>query len=103
MFEIVVGEGGISPDYFHRRLTFREANLIIRGIGRRHRASWEQARLIADVQAKCAGNKQGIRVEFPWEKEAKALSQRPPSKEELERLQQEMRSFEDRLNGKKAG
>lgn len=69
MFSICCGEGGMSPEYFWHHLTFCEANLYIKGLSRRYHNGWEQARLVSDVTAKCAGNKGGSGITFPWEKE----------------------------------
>ncbi|MCD7721708.1 MAG: hypothetical protein LUI09_05710 [Prevotellaceae bacterium] len=74
----------MSPEYFHERLTYSEAADFLDGLARRYRGDWEQARLIADVTARCAGNKQGVRLEFPWEKEEKLRAQAPPTKAEME-------------------
>lgn len=60
----------MDPIYFGSRLTAYEAAAYVRGLARRRRASWEQARYVAFYAAKphC---KEGFTFEsmgkFPWE------------------------------------
>lgn len=84
----------MSPEYFHTKLTFSEAGDYIEGLGRRYRPAWEQARLVADVTARCAGNKKGIGLEFDWEKAARLAAQKPPTEKDL----QELKAFADKIN-----
>ncbi|MCD8265819.1 MAG: hypothetical protein LUC33_01560 [Prevotellaceae bacterium] len=76
----------MSPEYFHERLTYSEAADYLDGLARRYRGDWEQARLIADVTARCAGNKRGVELEFPWEKEDEERKYAPPTPEEMEQI-----------------
>lgn len=61
----------MNPEYFHTTLTIGEANDYLVGLGMRKRSGWEQTRLLADVQARCAGNKEGFKFPLPWEEEKK--------------------------------
>ena len=47
LYERCVGEGGMNPEYFARSLTMVEANCFLKGLERRQRAGWEQARMVA--------------------------------------------------------
>ena len=71
---------------FIERLTHREAQDFIDGVARRYRAGWEQARLIADVVARVAGNKDGIGLAFPWEDETRPSDSDYPTDEEYREM-----------------
>lgn len=66
-----MGEGGMDPVYFSRALTFREAALYLAGLDRRHRAGWEQARMIAYYAAMphVKDFSRSALPHFPWEQE----------------------------------
>lgn len=76
----------MSPEWFYRRLTFRDASDFITGMERRYRNAWEQSRMVADVVAKVAGNKGGTGLVFPWEEEERAERRAAPTEEELEEM-----------------
>lgn len=60
----------MSPDYFGSRLTAYEAAAYVRGLARRRRASWEQARYVAFYAAKPHCKKEFTfesMGKFPWE------------------------------------
>ena len=83
-----MGEIGISwRDYLYE-LTYCQLTLIDRGYRRRHRANWEQARLIAYCAAHAMGGKNIPTIEkwmpLPWEKAAPLPP--PPSEAEQRRL-----------------
>ena len=86
----------MSPEYFHRHLTFGEADDYLAGLNRRYRAGWEQARLEADVAARCAGNKDGLQLEFPWDKHTAAPG---VTEDERRQMEAEARALERRKNG----
>lgn len=50
----------------------------------------------ADVAARCAGNKGGLKLEFPWEVDEEV--KRPPTRKELDKLKEQGRRFADMLN-----
>lgn len=58
----------MAPEYFLRKMSAAEATDYLRGLQRRKRSGWEQARLLANVitQVLC-GKETGIT--FPWEEE----------------------------------
>ncbi len=87
----------MSAEYFHERLTYGEAGDYLEGMARRYRQGWEQSRLVADVVAKVAGNKNGTGLEFPWEAEDTALRQAPPSEEEYAELLAEKEKYDNEL------
>ena len=71
LYEIIVGEGGISPDYFLHRMEWWEIRHFLRGLQRRYRTLWEQARWQNFVHCKILGasieEQQDLAV-FPWER-----------------------------------
>lgn len=93
----------MQPEYYWLHLSLAEAQLFVDGLDRRYHAAWEQARLVADVQARCAGNRNGIGLDFPWEREARLAAQAPPTPEELERLKEWSKRVEERMREKAAG
>lgn len=83
-----MGEIGINwRDYLYE-LTYCQLTLIDRGYRRRHRASWEQARLIAYCAAHAMGGKNIPAIEkwmpLAWEQAAPLPP--PPSEAEQRRL-----------------
>ena len=83
-----MGEIGISwRDYLYE-LTYCQLILIDRGYRRRHRADWEQARLIAYCAAHAMGGQNIPTIEkwmpLPWEQAAPLPP--PPSEAEQRRL-----------------
>lgn len=101
LYRRIVGEGGVSPEYFHRHMTFCEADDYLAGLHRRYHPGWEMARMQADVAAKCAGNKEGLKeMVFPWESETKHAPE--VSEEERRLMEAEAREWERRMNEKRA-
>lgn len=87
----------MSPEYFHRHMTFREADDYLAGLQRRYRQGWEMARMQADTVARCAGNEEGLeKMVFPWEKERGHAPE--VSDEEIRQMEAEARQFELELN-----
>lgn len=66
------------------------------GIQRRYHPLWEASRLQADVAARCAGNKGGLKLEFPWEIEE--TEHLPPTQQEMQKLKEQGKRFADMLN-----
>lgn len=85
-----VGEGGMSPEYFTRTLTFWEAILFAQGVHRRYRQPWECARYIAYHAAAphCKNFDFDKMLKFSWEKEEQ---EKPLSEEEQLRELEEVR------------
>jgi len=50
MFQIICGEGGIPVDEFWYQKSTRIAELLMQGVQRRYRTSWEVGRLQAAIQ-----------------------------------------------------
>jgi len=48
------------------------------------------------VAARCAGNKGGLKLEFPWEVDEEL--KRPPTSQELQKLKKQGQRFADILN-----
>jgi hypothetical protein len=91
MYQMLVGEIGITRQEFLYVLKFWEIILIIRGYFCRHHSGWEQARLIAYNAAHCMGGKHQPPpitswLKFPWEKECIDL----PSNDEIEEIRRNL-------------
>ena len=89
-----MGQGGLDPDYFLRRMRRGEAADWAEGFGRRERGAWERARLLTDATARLLTGK-GAGIRYPWDTEA--ADERPLSAEELARARREARAAEEWL------
>lgn len=100
LYEICVGEGGMNPDYF-ARISLFEAVLFARGVARRYRAGWEQARFSTYITA--APNYKNLSFEslldLPWEKK-KAVSEEEQLAA-IEKLRAKIPMYEELLKNKK--
>ena len=91
----------MSPEYFHRHMTFREADDYLAGLQRRYRQGWEMARMQADIVARCAGNKKGLeKMVFPWETERGHAPE--VSDEERRQMEADAREWERKMNEQRA-
>lgn len=98
LFSVIVGEGGIQPEYFYHRLTFNEAGLIIDGISRRYRATMEGARLIHGCIGGLFAKNYKLPI-FPWDDEFKD-EPKEYSEAEISAMREEALAFEKTLNTK---
>lgn len=86
----------MSPTYFHTTLTYYEANDFISGYNRRHRHTYEAARLLHGVIGGLFA-KNYTPPEFPWDKEERP--QAPEyTQDDIDRLRTEATAWADRLN-----
>lgn len=92
----MVGEGGLSPDYFLHRMTVTETESFLRGQDRRYRQQWEQTRLLAGTVVKLLTG-ENIELEYPWDGEC-ANAAEGPSQEELDALRARARMLEQKFN-----
>ena len=74
MYQLFVGEIGITPGTFRYGLKWWEIKSIIRGYNARHHHGWEQARLVAYNAHFCMGSKDTPPTVYqwlplPWEKQ----------------------------------
>lgn len=72
MFQTLVYEGGLDPEYVLDKMRMYEADVLIDGIWRKKRQEWEQARLIAWVTLRSnTKSKVGLSefLPFEWDKE----------------------------------
>lgn len=72
MFQTLVYEGGLDPEYVLDKMRMYEAEILIDGIWKKKRQEWEQARLIAWVTLRCnTKSKVGLSefLPFEWDKE----------------------------------
>jgi hypothetical protein len=90
----------MSPEYFHERLTYGEADDYLGGMHRRCHHGYSQARMITTIIGKLFAKGYEVPV-FPWEEKRKAEDQRPPTEEEMKEILAEARKWEEELNTKK--
>ena len=81
MYELCVGYGGMSPDYFCRALSLSEAEAYMKGLDKRRHDGWEQARLIL-----CGLVSKASDLTFPWEEEREEPKTEEEQREEIERI-----------------
>lgn len=86
----------MSPEYFHERLTFGEADDYLAGLARRYYHGYDQARMITTIIGKLFAKNYQV-PSFPWEKKEPAPA---ASQEELDEIMQEAHEWEARLNKK---
>ncbi len=88
-----MGEGGMSPDYF-ARVSLPEALSFARGVQRRYREAWRQARFSAYVVARPHYKELDYNklLELPWEKDCASVHQVPEAQrlEQLEELRKKI-------------
>lgn len=87
----------MSPGYFHARLTFREAEDYLRGINRRCRAGYDQARMVTTIIGRLFA-KNYTPPTFPWEKEENDPQVKPPTEGEIRQLRADAREWERMMN-----
>ena len=95
MYEILVGEIGITPEGFHR-LAWWEVRAIIRGYNRRHRDLWSASRwstynIMLSFCGSDALKKSGINgptdlIKLPWD----TVQTEEISQQDIDELQAEM-------------
>ena len=95
------GEGGLSPQYFFSQMTIPEAEAYVRGMSRRCRAGWEQARLIAfcTMRIWCQELNADNFINFPWEHEQAPVT----TQKDVDRLRAMIPQFESLLSSKRNG
>ena len=97
LYALIVGEAGVSPDYFMRDMTCDEAADFVIGFDRRQRGAWERARIGWYIL--CAGGEiqspQDI-YSFPWDKQPKSVSVK-----EINRLRKKAKEYEKTMNNGK--
>lgn len=93
----------MSPDYFHTRLTYSEADDYLAGMNRRCRAGYDQARLVASTIGMLFAKNYTVPV-FPWEEERrqKETEASVPDEEEMIQLEREALAMERWLNSRNA-
>lgn len=93
---VVVGECGISPEYFYNSLTYREAYLIMKGNARRARPALEAARMVHGCIGKLFSRDYKL-PEFPWDNEHRT---KPAdyTQEQIDEMRQQAAQFAQQLN-----
>lgn len=98
VYQLVVGEGGVSPEYFLRRMSVGEAKDYIKGLNRRHRQTWEQTRMLCRFVYGAAGGK-NFEMALPWDNEDEEREERKEvTPEELAALRARARMMEKAMN-----
>lgn len=80
-----MGRGGVSPTHFFYEMTFGECAAYLRGLERRDRMAWEQARM--------AGSAMGAKIKLPWDNERSAEALKV-DKKEIDRIREIAKKFE---------
>lgn len=94
LYALIVGEGGVAPEYFMNVMTGDEAADFVQGFHRRSREMWEAQRIGWFIQ--CASDKIKSPEElyrFPWDKKPKATNKRA-----IEALRRKAKAYEAELN-----
>lgn len=96
MYQLIVGEGGCSPDYFLNKMSVAEARDYIKGLNRRYRQNWEMTRLLGRLLVKVETGKDWD-MDFVWEFEDNDKKSEPTD-EELNELREKARIMEQIMN-----
>lgn len=98
----MVGEGGISPDYFLDHMTLTEVRYFLEGLERRKRDAWEQTRILGYITAQVNSTrklKQTDILSFPWDEESSNKKKAVfVSDSEIKRLRDKAKQVEQTLN-----
>lgn len=84
LYALIVGEAGVSPQYFLSMMTPDEAADFLEGYRRRQREAWERARIGWFMQVSDAEGKEMTDI-FPFEWDKKKCTKRV-SKRQLDKL-----------------
>lgn len=93
MYQLIVGEGGCSPDYFFNRMSIPEAKDYVMGLNRRYRQDWERTRMETQVFHKVQTGKD-LEIDFPWEIEDRPVV----TEEEIQALREKAKVMEKLMN-----
>ena len=106
---MIVGESGVSPEYFLYKMRWWEVDRIIAGVRRRYRSTYETSRHLEWVLIQMFGDKKEKHklpatpmafYKFPWEKDDVVLEKLPEETEEERKLMQELSSGYNWQSGK---
>jgi hypothetical protein len=87
----------MPPEYFHRHLTFGEADDYLGGMQRRCWHGYNQARMVQGIIGQLFAKDYKVQT-FPWEE--KAEESKPPTEDEIAELLKEAERWEKRLNAR---
>ena len=98
MYQLVVGEIGISREAFLYKMDFWEVKRVVAGYRDRQRAAWEVTRwqtfwLMQVGMADTSRIDFETLLRFPWEKQDDSSG---PTDEEIERLRGELHAYNER-------
>lgn len=88
----------MSPEYFHSRLTFGEADDYLGGMQRRCYHGYNQARMVESIIGRLFAKNYKVQT-FPWEE--KQTSTAPPTESEVRDLLREAEAWEKQLNSQR--
>ena len=99
---MIVGEGGLAPEYFLYKMQWWEINQYLAGMHRRYHATYRAARMLQwwmvcmwhgkDTVPPSSSEKM---YKFAWEEEEEELANAPiMTEEEAQNLQKEMEGFQ---------
>lgn len=93
LYEVCVGEGGMSPEYFAHTLTIYEAELYCRGLRRRERGAWHRARYVSYYAAAphCKNFTPDKMGKFDWEEPKEEQMSEEEQMRELAALRERVR------------
>lgn len=106
-YQMIVGRGGQSAEYFLYELRMADAQWLIDGINDMTHSGWEQARFVSWIITKVMGNKEGLDsiAQFPWENDNNTINESDAAY--YEQLKKEMVEhnrkvmLKKKINGKK--
>lgn len=94
-YRLLVGRGGIDPEYFLRKMKFCEIQPLIDGIQDREKGAWERMRMHAFLVAKLMGDKDHDSpsefMPFGWEEEVKSDEEAAQDEAALQALLEDCR------------
>lgn len=100
MYSILVLKCGINPGYVLDEMRFYEMEALFENLWMKDKESWEQTRLQTYITAQVNSTKkldpQDL-MTFPWEKKVEKVVDTP---EDIERVREEMKEMERKLNNK---
>ena len=102
LYALIVGEAGLSPEYFLTRMSPDEAADFLEGYHRRGREAWERARIGWFMQVGDSDGKD-VKEKFPlaWDEKKKPKTASKKQREALRRRAEAIAQSLKMTNGKK--
>ena len=96
LYQLIVVECGISPDYFLDKMQWYEVETCIYGLEKKHKTSWEQCRFLSYIIAQVNTTKKLKPTDilsFNWDNIEDSDKNTAISNEEIERLKNKAKQF----------